>query len=723
VFFFEDAKARPLKLSPAMTNLLKTPFRLTWMAVSVWAIFALLPCVEESGNLIAQENISRQELLLPYEQRVASVDEQHNQQMANMQQNVPPGFQPWWSQYVDRPLCESSRGLTINVEALVLGAMMHSPKVLALSAIPEIRKTEICEAEAIFDPRAFLESKFIRTSDPVSNFLVVGGGPRYRDQNWYMNGGIRRKTMMGGQLEASQRFGFEDNNSIYYFDTNIPVPQGSAKLALSYTQPLLNGAGRAYNESVIVLAAIDAGIASDQFAAELQNHLLEVNKAYWTLYLERVTYLQKKQLLQQAEDILNDLEARKRLDANGGQIVRARAAVESRRASLVRYEAAIHNAEAKINLLVNDPQLLSPDRAELIPIQSPHLQYLNLSVRDSLVTALHNRPEVNQSLQEIQAASVREKIACKDLLPVLDAVLAAYVSGLETDSRMDKSWIDQFYTGEPAYTAGLVYEMPLGNRSAKARLRKRQLELEQFSYQLKQTVAMVVEEIEVAVRDVDAAFRETQAQYLSMKAAESEIMYLESRWRLLPSEDQVAGIVLEDLLSAQERRGNAEIAFASAQIAYNISLANLNRATGTLLKYMPEPSPVDGGAPPKSDLEEIPSPPSDVVAPLPPTVSHAPAAAAGASVLNALYAQPQQQVGYNSSLAKVNGVSGIDVKSAIAPLPPVLGSSPKGETERLPPASGEVSAPLPPTVSHVPAASAGTSETQTITARPQPFVK
>ena len=65
-------------------------------------------------------------------------------------------------------------------------------------------------------------------------------------------------------------------------------------------------------------------------------------------------------------------------------------------------------------------------------------------------------------------------------------------------------------------TAGLQFEVPIGNCAAKARLLKRQLELRQYSYQLKQTVAVVVEEIEVAVRDVNASFKAAQAQFLGL---------------------------------------------------------------------------------------------------------------------------------------------------------------------------------------------------------------
>jgi outer membrane protein TolC len=605
-----------------VTNHLNAACRAGRLLIGACAVSIVLSCDGMPKAAFSAEPSGRQELILPYEHRVISVDEQHSQRMADIHQDIPPAYRPWWNQYVDRPLWDTDRALKIDVQSLVLGAMRFSPKVLALSMIPEIQKTEICAAQAVFDPRAFLESKFIRTSETATTILTAGGDtgltPRYRDQNWYYSGGVRRRTTLGGQFEAAQKFGLEDNNALIYMPDWAPYPQGSARMTISYTQPLLNGAGRAYNESVIVLAAIDAGIAADQFAAELQNHLLEVNKAYWALYLERVTLLQKRQLLQQAQSILNELEARKDFDANGGQIVRVRAAVEARRAGLVRYDAAVRNAEARINLLVDDPQLYMPDHAELIPVQFPHLQYPDIRVRDSLITALYNRPEVSQSLQQIKAASLREQVARKDLLPVLDAVLSMYAMGLEGDSRMGKAFLDQFSVGEPGYTAGLLFEVPLGNRLAKARLLKRQLECQQFGQQLRQTIAVLVEEIEIAVRDVDASFHEAQAQYLAMQAADTEIKYLEARWRLLPSEEQVAGIMLEDLLDAQERYGNAEFNFASAQVGYNISLANLNRAMGILLKCLPAGLPPNQVMPPEQGIEEVPAPPTEGAPPPPP---------------------------------------------------------------------------------------------------------
>ena len=698
-------------MMPPMINHLKTARLAIRLLVGAFTIFLCLSYGKTSNTALSAEPSGRQDLLNPYEQRMVSVDEQHSQRLAGTQQAVPPGFQPWWDQYLDRPLWGPDHPLTVDVETLVLGAMMHSPKVLALSTIPEIQKTEICVAQAAFDPRAFLESKFIRTSETATTILTAGGDtsltPRYRDQYWYYSGGVRKKTDLGGQFEISQKFGLEDNNALIYQPDWALYPQGSARLTISYTQPLLNGAGRAYNESVIVLAAIDASVATDQFASDLQNHLLDVNKAYWTLYLERVSVLQKRQLLQQAESILNELDARRNFDANGGQIVRVRSAVESRRAGLIRYDAAVHNAEARLNLLVNDPHLYASDHVELIPVQFPHLQYPQIGVRDSLITALYNRPEVDQSLQQIKAASIREQVAQKDLLPVLDAILSVYAMGLEGDSHMGQAFVDQFSFGEPGYTTGLQFEVPLGNRAAKARLLKRQLECQQFSLQLRQAIASLVEEIEVAVRDVDASYHEAQSQYLAMQAAETEIRYLEARWRLLPSEDQVAGIVLEDLLSAQERYGNAELNFATAQVAYNIALANWNRATGVLLKCLPTAPPSQQAAsqqvPPQKGMEEVPVPPSQPVPPAqavppspPPALPSLGNASAGMATTNAAPAKSQTSSNNNARKGKE--------KTQLAG----QGSPPRGETESAPlPPPCPASAPLPPALTNSTAPAVG----------------
>jgi hypothetical protein len=192
-----------------------------------------------------------------------------------------------------------------------------------------------------------------------------------------------------------------------------------------------------------------------------------------------------------------------------------------------------------------------------------------------------------------------------------------------------------------------------------------------------------------------------------MKAANTEIEYLEERWRWLPGEEQVAGIVLEDLLDAQERGGNAEINFASSQVGYNLALAKWNRATGILLKCLPDPSSAGQGAPTKDGREDIPLPPSEVIPPppQPPAVTNFPNNAAGKTSANTTPAQPQ---------ANLNRAAGIVGKSQIGPLPAKQGTAPKGAVETRPLPQSDVLAPLPPPIANDPAVAADAPSTNNI---------
>ncbi len=551
----------------------------TWLVpVAVGAAFCTgfaLPksCVAQSVN-----DPSRVDLLAPYVERLESLDAER--EWTERSNEMPPDYEPWWRPKVEQPLRSDSQALTVHVESLVLGALHHSPRIRVLTDIPLIRRTDIAQAEAAFDVSSFVQSKFINTNDPVGSTLTTGGPNRFLDQNSQLGGGFRQRTLIGGQWELAQSFGLEQSNSIYF----VPPDQGTARMSLSYTQPLLNGAGRNYNQSIVVLANIEASAAMDEFLAQLQSHLFDVTRAYWELYLERAALLQKQRLYGQAASIVSELEARRAWDASETQLLRARAEVARRRADLNLAGHAVRNAEARIIALVNDPLLLR-QHAELIPVQVPYISFDALTLRDSALLAVQNRPEVDRAMKEIHAASIRAGVATQDLLPALNLVVAGYVSGLQGNDQIGAAFADQFSVGAPSYSAGLQFEMPYGNRAARARQEKYLLEVRRFSHQLQVTVAALLSDVEKAVREVHTAGSDVQARYHAMFASAMEIDRLTERWRLLPGEGGEAGFVLENLLNAQVRLGEEEYGFLFALVNNNLAQSNLRRATGTLLQY------------------------------------------------------------------------------------------------------------------------------------------
>ena len=474
-------------------------------------------------------------------------------------------FDPgWWNPLVARPLTDAEP-LALTLEQVLISALANSKQIQVFSELPLIRETAITEASSAFDWTAFINARWDDRSDPIGSTLTAGPGiSRFRDHQVSLDSGARRRTRTGGQVQIAQQHGFQDNNSQFF----VPDPQGTSRLTLNFTQPLMRGRGRVYNESLIVLARIDKAVANDEFRRQLETHLLEVSRAYWALYLERAVWYQKTNSYLRGKRILERLEQRRGLDAQTSQIVSARAAMKQRQAELTRANAAVRNAESRLRALVNDPLLM---QREIIPADAPRFDYQPVDLNEVVTVAFQQRPEVGQAVKQVRAAGVRMEMSRHEILPLLNLVTEAYVAGLEDRGQVFASWVRQFDTGEPGYGIGLQYEVPLYRRGARARLQRRRLELRQLEAQYATTLETVRLEAEVAVREVETAYTELETLAL--------------RWSQLPGEDVTSSLALENLLHSQERLAESEFAYLKAQLTYNLSLVNLKRAAGLLMRH------------------------------------------------------------------------------------------------------------------------------------------
>ncbi len=489
----------------------------------------------------------------------------------------------WWQSEVPTALRPSDKKWTIQLDDLLVMALQHSDLVQSMRLEPLIQQTEIAVATAAFDPAAFVESKWNDLNDPVGNTLTTGGPTRYKDKNVENSAGIRQKNRLGGRVEAAQELNLRDTNSVFF----IPKNQANTRMVLSYTQPLLRGGGRCYNEGFIVLAQIDTDIARRQLQQRLQDHLLDVADAYWTLYLERARYVQQLHALERTVSIQEELEARAEIDVVRSQILRARGSVAQRRAAVKRAEVGVRNQEAVVWSLTNAPDLVNRKTTEILPTNGPDCRPLPITSEGSVVEALNRRPEVAVVFEKIHAAQTRLGIAEHELLPTLNLVMQTYVHGLTGDYDVGSSLSRQFDTGAPSYSVGLSFLMPYGNAAAKANLTKRQLEMSQLAHELNATLKRVTVEVENALRDVDAAQASIAGNKESLDAAAAELDYLLDRWRMLPGEDRLASLLLDEALGALDRLVAAESAYAQSQVDYALSITRYKRAAGMLLQTYP----------------------------------------------------------------------------------------------------------------------------------------
>lgn len=513
--------------------------------------------------------------------------------------DVPGGFRPWWEGAIAGSLSPSTQHLPVDLDTLILSSLIYSAHVQWLGDARLIAQTDVSKAGAVFDWSAFVESKYVDTSEPVGNTLTTGGSPRFRDNHWTAGGGFRRRTASGGQFELAQRIGYQDTNSFYF----VPTQQGTGTFALSFAQPLLRGAGRSYNTRLIVLAQLEAKSADEEFVRRVQAHLLEITRTYWQLYLSRAVVLQKRRLYDEACRIYEELESRREVDATVPQILQAKAAVARRRAEILRTEMAVKNMESRLRALVNAPELAAAGGAEFLPQQSPVSELVPVNMKEAKTNALCHRPEIKQSLNTIEAAKVKLNVSKNELLPALDLILETYANGLRGGSDVGGAITDQFSKGEPSYTVGLALDMPLANRAAEANHRKQELELRKTIYQLVDAVENVLAEVEVAVREAQTSYREMTASYHAMVAKEAEVRSLDDRWRALAGDSTMATVLLEQLLRAQEELAAEQFALADAQVSYSLALTRVKQADGTLLQIQPVANESSSGSSPGLLLE------------------------------------------------------------------------------------------------------------------------
>ncbi len=492
------------------------------------------------------------------------------------------GFQMWWEPELMQPIGFTEQSLQVNVAALTQAALASSPHIQSLLTRPHIRRSDVVIADSEFDPTVYLEGRFTDTNEPVGSELTTGdNSDRFRDKTLDADGGIRKKTRRGGELELAQRGGFQSNNSTFL----DPNPQGTTRLEFNFTQPLMRDRGEAVNNIHILLAQLNVQINNAEIRNDLENHLVEVTRAYWDLYMARAQWLQRKRLLAEAARLNQILEARENVDSHQRQILRARAALATRKSDLVRLTTRIRDIQSRLRLLTGSPQLTNAGPLELTPQDKPMAYPIAVSTRQSVITALDNRPDLAKAIRRIQVVSARVGVARNQVLPRLDLILGTYVSGL--DSRRDTfgAWKNQFSDGRPTYWAGLAYEIPVGNRASRARLNRNRWELTQVVHDFQQTTELAFTEVEVAVRETKTAYHLMVAKSQAIGAAAHEVEFLRQRWELLPDPNESAVLLIEDLLDAQERLADEEQAFVEAQVAYAISWIQLRKATGVLLRF------------------------------------------------------------------------------------------------------------------------------------------
>lgn len=493
---------------------------------------------------------------------------------------VPALKMPWWIQSPVLPI-DRLQAEPYELDQLIWMAIANSPHVQSILIQPQIQEARANETLGVFDPTPFINSVFNDSSNPVGNTLTTGGPPRLNENLWENSAGVRAKTKSGAQTELLQEMNFRDNNSVFF----IPHNQADTRMVLRYTQPLMRGAGATYNRSSYVIAQVATAESIYDATQKIQEHAFSIANNYWELYYARAIFQQYSRGIERLQKLRDQLAGRADLDSLQSQLLRAEAQIDRQRAQQARAVAQITASEAKLRAAVGGPELTAQQSGSLIPATPPADWKSNVDLAAEMQAALSCHPRILAKQTQIKSAKTKLHVAENELRPTLNLVMEGYARGLNGDYNLGSSIGDQFSQGAPSYFAGLNYQRPWANTTAKAIEREKRLEMRRALLELDRELLEVGADVTGSLASVVAAYAELESAVRATIATISELEYLEARWSnpYLESSQTGTSQLLDQLLSANVQLIQSENVWARAQADHMLSLARLRLASGSLL--------------------------------------------------------------------------------------------------------------------------------------------
>jgi outer membrane protein TolC len=351
-------------------------------------------------------------------------------------------------------------------------------------------------------------------------------------------------------------------------------PQDPSSVALTYTQPLLQGGGFQVNMAPIVIARLNTERSFFQYKDSVQELVRGTIEAYWSLVQARLDVWARKIQVEQSREAYERERARLKAGfADAGTVAQARVTYSQFQANLIAAEANVLTREGAMRNLLGLP---AEDGRRIVPVSAPTTQRLQPQWNKLVNLAEQRRPDIIELKLIAEADQQRLLQAQNQALPKLDAFYTYRWNGLE--GNMPNGEHTSSRAGDfTDWTVGINFSVPLGLRQGRALVRQQALTVARDWANVDQSVHAAIAELAVTVRDIDSAYEQYLAYRETRAAATTNLQVQLEQFR-------TGRAIYLNVLQALNDFGTAVSSEALAVTTYNTDLARLERQTGTILE-------------------------------------------------------------------------------------------------------------------------------------------
>ncbi|MFC6645721.1 TolC family protein [Granulicella cerasi] len=382
----------------------------------------------------------------------------------------------------------------------------------------------------LFDPQFIATGGWLRRQNTVTLTSTTGttstasttqpGSLDYTALNIaYMQG-----FSTGGQLTAIGN----NDSSVIYGSTSNWDPFSRPSTSVTFTQPLLRGAGTGVNRRFIRIAQTNRKISRLVFEQQVMDTIYGVSRLYFDLASLGENVLVKQESLRAATKLREDDEAQEQLGTLAPiELTRVRALESSSRFDLVQAQGLYKQQEIILRdqLLRTASPVFQQQFDSIVPTDHIHVPDADddLDVPSMVAASIARRPDYAQAQLQVDAGRLALKGSHSAALPQLNLY-----GNVETRGSSEQTYdvLGSAGTGIPTtptslatgglrvatiYQAGVQLTLPLRNRVAESDAARDEIQLRQVQAHVEKLNAQVREQIETSVVALDTARAAYQA--------------------------------------------------------------------------------------------------------------------------------------------------------------------------------------------------------------------
>lgn len=484
-------------------------------------------------------------------------------------------------------LVGADQTLNLSLQDAIRIALENNRDIQVQRKSVEISRGAIQTQKGIFDPLLSLSSSFTDAKNPTASTFITSGAV---DTKTFTAG-----SSITGNLPTGTFYNLF-NFSLTRTTTNSPIevlsPNVSTALSFSVGQNLLKNFGLDVNLTPIVIAKRSSEISGKQLEQRISDVLLNVETDYWNL----VAAKKNLELAKTTLDLSKDLQRRNEIQVEVGTlppvaVTQAKSEVASDEVGVINAANALQAAEDTLKNI-----LAIPLTQEIITTDEPTTVFKTFNESEVFKEALEKRAEVAQAELNLENSETQKRFASNQRLPSLSVQGILTLQGLgggdnpnratfggtpqpipEQFNNSSDAFRNLFEGNFPTWEILGVFSFPLFNRTARGNYVQASAAVDSNVIALKQTKENVALDVRNAIRQLENSIKTIEATKTAVELAEEVLRNENERLKV--------GVgTTRDVLQAQRDLVNARTQEIQAIVNYNIALAQVEHAKGTILE-------------------------------------------------------------------------------------------------------------------------------------------